>query len=242
MSGNLPSLYPSYLPYKVQHVILTTTQRILEECCYDFARNWLPSILQEHGWDCAAAVELTEWTRILAKRSAKLPMQALELKGSSFNEILSSATKMRHTAVHRLPTTTRSIGQFIESAMRLAEALHHPLHAAQLKELLDEIDSKIKAMELNKNVLEDELNSQLEEIHRQREELNKKEKDVIATTLREDLENKTLIGTLLEESVRKIFDEEPTSRTDVERDQTDEEVNGFMDAVETENGFEAQGK
>ena len=123
-SDNLPSLYTSYLPYKVQHVILTTTQRILEECCFDFTRKWVPSILQEHGWDCAAAVELTKWTRILAMRSAKLPMQALELKRSSFNEILFSTNRLRHTAVHRLPTAARGIDQLIQSALRLTETLH----------------------------------------------------------------------------------------------------------------------
>jgi hypothetical protein len=27
-------------------------QRILEECCFDFARQWFPSMLNKH-WDCA---------------------------------------------------------------------------------------------------------------------------------------------------------------------------------------------
>jgi hypothetical protein len=35
--------------------------------------------------------------------------------------------------------------------------------------------------------------------------LNEKEKELIAGVLREDLENKVLIGVLLEESVRDIF-------------------------------------
>lgn len=60
----------------------------------------------------------------------------------------------------------------------------------------------------------------------------------IATMLREDLENKTTIGLLFEESVKKIFDEELVSQTDLEKDQdkseakTDEDrVNGFVEAV-----------
>jgi hypothetical protein len=245
----MPSLYPSYFPYKVQHIILTTTQRILEECCFDFARKWVPSTLQEHGWDCAAAVELTKWTRILVKHSTKLPMQTLDLKGSSFNEVLIATNKLRHTAVHRLPTTARGVHQLIQSALRLTETLNDPLRTAQLEELHHEIDSKIKAMELNKNVLEDELNAQLQEIQQQREELDRREKDVTATALREDMENKTLIGFLLEEAVQKIFDEELMSRADLEKDQDqseaktdEEEVNGPVETIDAANGVEAEAK
>src|SRR5215469_4868795 len=119
----MPSLYPSYLPYHVQHLILTTAQRVLEECCFRFTKRWLPSILKYHGWDCAEAVELTKWTRILAKRSAStnLPMHALKLSGSTLQDILFATNKLRHTAVHRLPTSARGIGQLIQSAVKLAE-------------------------------------------------------------------------------------------------------------------------
>jgi hypothetical protein len=145
-------------------------------------------------------------------------MQTLDLKGSSFNEVLIATNKLRHTAVHRLPTTARGVHQLIQSALRLTETLNDPLRTAQLEELHHEIDSKIKAMELNKNVLEDELNTQLREIQRQREELDRKEKDVTVTTLREDMENKTLIGLLLEKAVQKIFDEELMPRADLKKD------------------------
>ncbi|PVH91099.1 hypothetical protein DM02DRAFT_706881 [Periconia macrospinosa] len=53
VSDDLPSLYPSSIPYMAQHIILTTTQRILEECCFDFVKRWQPSIVLSKGWDCA---------------------------------------------------------------------------------------------------------------------------------------------------------------------------------------------
>jgi len=174
-------------------------------------------------------------------------MQALDLKESSLNVALFSTNKLRHTAVHRLPTTARGIDQLIRSALRLTETLHDPLRAAQLEELHDEIDSKIKAMELNKNVLEDELNTLLREIQRQREELDRKEKELIVTTLKEDLDNKALIGLLLEESVHRIFDEDFTSRADLEKGldkseaKTDEEMNGFGETIEN-NGMGGIGR
>jgi hypothetical protein len=39
------------IPYKVQHIILGTAQSILEECCYEFSKQWFPSELKSAGWD-----------------------------------------------------------------------------------------------------------------------------------------------------------------------------------------------
>jgi len=150
-----PSLYPSYLPYKIQHLILTTTQHQLEECCFDFAAKWLPSLLEEHKWDCAEAVELTKWTRTLAKRCDKLPASAMD-NGSEapLKEVFFSTNVLRHTAVHRLSTTARGIHKMIQSASRLAQVLGDHSRAAELDNFHLEIGSRIRDMELNKNFLE----------------------------------------------------------------------------------------
>ena len=199
-----PSLYPSYLPYKTQHLILNTAQRILEEGCFEFAEKWLPSVLESRGWDCAEAGELTKWTRTLASRAEGLPPQALKLSGPSLNEVLFATNRLRHSAVHRLPTTARGVDQLVQSAINMAEALQDTVRAAQLEDLHCEIESKIKAMEFSKNVLEDNLSNELREICRQREELDRKEKELVATMLKEDADNKSLIGDLLAESIQKI--------------------------------------
>ncbi|CZR68383.1 uncharacterized protein PAC_18282 [Phialocephala subalpina] len=54
-----PPLPDSAIPFRLQHRILCQTQRLLEECCYDFAERWLPSMLEANGWDAPEAVELT---------------------------------------------------------------------------------------------------------------------------------------------------------------------------------------
>lgn len=84
--------------------------------------------------------------------------------------------------------------------MRFAGAV-----AKQLDGLRAELGSKIQAMDLDKNILENALASKLQEILRQREELEKKEAALIQAMLRDDMDNKALIGQLLEESVYRIF-------------------------------------
>jgi hypothetical protein len=122
--------------------------------------------------------------------------------------VLFSPHKLRHVAVHRLLYTTRGSYQLIYSALRLTETLHDPIRAAQLEELHHELDSKIKPIELNKNVLEDGVSNEFQKIHQQRKELDRREIDLIEKMLKEDNENKSLIGHLLEDSVERIFKEE----------------------------------
>ena len=63
-------------------------------------------------------------------------------------------------------------------------------------------------MELNENFLENRLEEELQKINEQRAELGRREKNAVATMLRDDLENKSLMGNLLEASVERIFKED----------------------------------
>lgn len=216
LKSSIPSLYPSYVPYGAQHAILTTAQTVLEECCFDFASKTIPDALSERGWDCASAVELTKWARVLHK---ELPQG---LSGVTVQSALVSTHQLRHTAVHRLRTTARGISRLLESAVGLAEALNDVARAAQLEELKSELDGKIKAMEMSKNVLEDRAAAGLEEIRRQREELDRQEKQLVLDMLTEDREYKDLVGKLLVASVKDIFED----RTDDGMGKEVEHVNG----------------
>lgn len=185
---------------------MTTAQQVLEECCFDFAKKWLPDLVKERGWDCAAAVELTRWTKILKKKLPNFhPFQALRPGSPSLQDLMVSAAQLRHTAVHRQPTTARRLAQLLDSAIKLADLLQDHIRAARLEQLKSEVDSKIRAMELSKNVLENEALRKLDDIRRQREQLDKMEKNAIETMMRDDLNNRKLAGRLLEESVRNIF-------------------------------------
>lgn len=207
----LPSLYPSYFPYHTQHSILCTIQRVLEECFFDFTNKWMPAEIERNGWDCATAVELTKWTRLLPKWSSKLPEECLQLHGSELDTLLYTIQKIRHTAVHRLRTTARGIGELVLSAIRLAEVLQDGVRTSQLEDLHLDIQRKIKAMELSKNALEGHLISELKAIQLQREELDRKEEELRMATVNSNRENRALVGFLIEKSVQRIFGDESDS-------------------------------
>jgi len=173
-----------------------------------------------------------------AERAPKLPAHAIELRDSSLHEILSSTNKVRHTAVHRLPTTTRGIDQLIQYAMKLAIALRGPLRVARLGELHSDIGSKIRALELIKNTMEDDISRKLQETHQQISNSDREEKEYLAKMLDEHLKNKSLLELFFEESARKILDESailradfPTDCDELEAKSREEDANGFVEAV-----------
>jgi hypothetical protein len=87
------------LPYEVQHFILAMMQRILEEGCYDFASRWIPGTLNEKGWTCSEAVELSTWRKFLPD---VVPYKAISpVPNYSLEKALADAVFIRNAAVHR---------------------------------------------------------------------------------------------------------------------------------------------
>jgi hypothetical protein len=186
-------------------------------------------VLEDNKWDCAEAVELTKWTRLLAKRCDKLPDHAIDSDSkASLDQIFYSTNVLRHTAVHRLSTNAKGVQKMIQSASVLAKTLGDHPRATQLERLRQDIESRIRDMEFNKNFLENRLDEQLRAIEEQRAELDRQEREAIATMLKDDQENKMLIGSLLEASCKEAFvldDSGEEEATTVDREQTDSDKN-----------------
>ncbi|KFZ24006.1 hypothetical protein V502_01515 [Pseudogymnoascus sp. VKM F-4520 (FW-2644)] len=122
---------PASIPYNVQHLILTTTQRLLEECCFGFAAKWAPALVEDKGWDCAEVVELTLWTKTLARLCDKLPADAISNDSEiPLRMVFSSIGALRHLAVHRLSTSAQGIQKMLQSAVRLAVTLEASVREA----------------------------------------------------------------------------------------------------------------
>ncbi|KAI1485701.1 hypothetical protein F5X96DRAFT_658380 [Biscogniauxia mediterranea] len=203
----LPSLYPILIPYNVQHLILNEAQRLLEESCFQFAQTWFPSVLKKRGWNYASSLELTRWTQVIANEANYIPTGAFKMGEEKLNEVLSATHTLRHSAVHRLPTTARGITDMVKSGVAMASVLGDVKRAAQLEVMCDEVASKAKTFEVYKNALENVTKRKLDCIQRQREELDQQEKDVVQGMLKDDAEYKVLMGDLLEEAIAGILRE-----------------------------------
>ena len=224
----MPSLYPVQLPFKIQYSILTSTQKLLEGCCYDFTQKYAPKLLIDKKWDCAEAIELNKWRLAVIRRYGKLPAGAFKRPDHNFHQVLLAGVKIRHAAVHRLHISAKGLVQMVDVAVKFAETLSDSVRASQLEELFRELKSKVKSQELKKNYLETKLKAELEEIECRREELAQRGREAISSTAIEDKDHMHFVGSLLEDKLRDILGE----------DNVDNKVNGEQpnDQLDNTNG------
>jgi len=190
------------LPYSAQHTVLVTAQRLLEEACFEFAQRYMPSVLQSAGYDCPAAVELTQWATILTKHRFKLGKAATSsLKTPLFPALVLSMRTLRNTAVHRIPASTAVVCQLVSSAADLAEVLQESARASLMREICGKVDATFKEADAVRQALTASAHRELEEIRQAREELNKREKAILAKTLSDDAECRRELGHALKQAV-----------------------------------------
>lgn len=203
-SNVLPSLYPCYLPYEAQHVVLTTAQTVLEACCFDFAKQWLPDLVLEQRWNCATAVELNQWTHFLDEKK----LSSLKLESSmtqpTLRTILTEIRNLRDVAVFRVPTTARGISQLLQYAKIFSTLLQDRTRAAMIDRIKESVDDKIYLLELNKKILESTAIRKLHELKEQHAALKRQEQEIISDTLRLDLERGQTAGQTLQHKIEKL--------------------------------------
>ncbi|KAI9728096.1 MAG: hypothetical protein M1834_007812 [Cirrosporium novae-zelandiae] len=187
-------------------MILTGVQHLLEECCFDFASRWLPSVLKDGGWDCAEALELDKWVATLRKNRWKLPDHAFQVgPGVSLLMIFPPIDKIEETAVHRLPTKATKVNEMIDHAARFAKVLRDPVREMRLEELHGRMEDMIRAMERQKDELESQNKAEMERIAEERVKLIKKESEALAKMVEEDDRNKHVLGSLIEDAFRSTI-------------------------------------
>lgn len=188
------------MPYALQHRVLASIQSLLEECCFDFGKRWLPDIITSEGWEVSEQVELTTWTAKLKQHAKRIPADAaFKIPGKSWEEVLFGTHVLRHSAVHRLKTSAYGLVNLIEGAVLLTRMLKDIPRAQRIEEIRDILKSSIEEMERHKKVLQEKLSSQLQSIARQRAELDALEKMAINGMVQSDTDNKFATGQRLNE-------------------------------------------
>ncbi|KUM56499.1 hypothetical protein ACN42_g10714 [Penicillium freii] len=222
------SLYPVYIHYRCQHLVLTTIQELLEESCFEFAQQHFTQLLAKNGWDCPEAVELTEWTKILSHHSNPV----INTLKTPLNEFIGLLRELRHSAVHRLRKTAAGVERLAENAQLFLEALGDSTRSDKVESLRRELQSAIEELKRNKDLFERRLLAQLREIQKKRSELDVWEKNAKEAMIREDLQCSRDIGEGLEIIVRKVKSKDPR---EAEGERTLPDV--YSDSLDSEEEF-----
>ena len=195
----IPRLHPVYLPFKTQHKILVLVQSLLEECCLDFGNAWVPDLMEAQKWHEAESIELTQWIKKVVKYIKSLPPSAIKpIAGKSISQIFFGTSTLRHSAVHRLPTSAAGILNMLSAAITFAEALNDFKRAEKVTDIKAQLEASIEEIVQHQNLLQGKLTAQLEDIARRRSELDELEKSSIEEMLATDKKQRTEVGSTFE--------------------------------------------
>ena len=170
-------LHPTYIPFRTQHKILTFVQSTLEKCCLDFGRTWVPQLMKAKKWDEPESIELTEWIKQFPKYTKGLPTSATrKIAGKNLNQVLSNTTNLRHTAVHRTPTSIGGIIDMLHAACDFASTLKDTPRAVLIRTIADQLSASIEILSQGQGLLQRTAFDEFEVTAKGRIELDKLEK------------------------------------------------------------------
>ncbi|KAF3906753.1 hypothetical protein AA313_de0203985 [Arthrobotrys entomopaga] len=231
----IPNLFPVYLPYPAQHILMTEAQRILERACYDYTGRWLPEILDREQFQHPENAELSKWVKLLEESYKKLPHDAYDesvFLSNSLTQTVFGIVNLRHTAVHRIKTHSKGLEDMLEGAVRFARFLKDETNQTKLQAILDKARELSLNLEAEKILLQSKLEKELVEIETAKRELIRREAYALEQIIHDDKRARNMI-TLDVSGINKD-DKDVNDETDRETD-NDTEADGEI-VVDTESG------
>nr|BAI44736.1 similar to ubiquinol-cytochrome-c reductase [Alternaria alternata] len=199
-------LHHPRIPFQIQHRVLSVAQQILEESCFNFIRAWLPSLLEERGWRCGTAVELTKWLYVIKKHMKSLPDNCMSIaERASFNKLVPIVAQLRHAAVHRLHLLSNKFLSQIHSASVLAEALQEEMSKASLQTMYAQVDTHVKKMNQDVEAMNQEGRKRIIQIQAEREKLRQEELLLRQSMAQQLIDISAATGQALTESIATSF-------------------------------------
>lgn len=199
----------------------------------------MPDELRDRGWDCPESVELSKWTEIL-KRDGVLERENTR---KTMKELLRSIASIRHTAVHRLRTSSAGLELFIADAEDLVEVLGDPEYSKSISQLRKDISSAIMELKQNKQFLQLQLEHTKASIEQQHAELDRREQEAIENAKEEDKKYQILAGDKVQKALEVMENSEVTTNGSMSllgdvngvediADDDDDDVDNFEDCEE----------
>ncbi|KAG9185454.1 hypothetical protein G6011_07998 [Alternaria panax] len=173
------------LPLWDQHRVLVRVQYALEKTCFAFAQKTLGSVLQREGWDCAEAVELNRWPKILLSYQEECNLNSVQEVDKSLPILLDSITQLRHNAVHRVSLSSLELSQYLTDAVMLAQLLQDDGCSRFISTVRERTQDAIEEFVRNKAILDSRLADIKCMFAAKRVELDLEEATLLETAVRE---------------------------------------------------------
>ncbi|KAF5714261.1 ubiquinol-cytochrome-c reductase cytochrome c1 [Fusarium mundagurra] len=153
-----------YVPIRIQTLILTRIQAILEHACFSFAQEAMPDILEETKWSCPEAGELNAWAYHFKKHWEVLQQHSrCQGSGLVLTSFLYSAKQIRHIAVHRQPVTVDYLLMLMSHAINFCISLDVPKALDMIRKIRNSAETQIQKLEDCKKNIEQGLSTASQE-------------------------------------------------------------------------------
>ncbi|CAN9440265.1 unnamed protein product [Alternaria alternata] len=163
------------LPLWDQHRVLVKVQYALEKACFTFAQKRLENVLQKEGWDCAEAVELNRWPKVLLTYPEDCNLNGLNEFDESLPNLLDSVTQLRHDTVHRVRLSSNEILQHLTDAVMFAQLLKDDECSEFVSTIRRKTQDAIEELVRNKAILDRRLDEIKNGFTAKRAELDRQE-------------------------------------------------------------------
>ena len=159
------------------------------------------------NWEEAESIELTQWVKRVSKHIKSLPKAATKaITGKSLNQVLFDTSTLRHSAVHRLPTSANGILNMVTTAVSFAEALNDDKRAAKIEKIKQRLSAKIGDIVQHQTLLERKLSDELEDLGRRRAEIDASERQAIDDVLKMDKAQRAEAGLAVENILSNVLE------------------------------------
>lgn len=153
----------------------------------DFGNAWVPDLMIAQHWEEVESIELTRWVKKFSKHAKDLSSTATrEIAGRSLMQVLFATSSIRHSAVHRLPTSAVGILNMINAASAFTEALNDTTRAAQIERIKEKLTESLEDIIQHQTLLEHKLSDQLKDLARRKAEIVELEKLAVEDMVNSD--------------------------------------------------------
>ncbi|KAI9652535.1 MAG: hypothetical protein M1831_006726 [Alyxoria varia] len=195
------------LPFKVQHLVTKMLQEKLEVAAFEFGQQNFPLVMQNKQWDCAEAVELHEWAKVIEKKFnlVPLPGHSAPLSAMFQKTVLRDLEQLRHMAVHRLRLPVERVIAILQSAKTVTEALADNETTGLLEPIIRELQDFITRGKACIKDRQSTLNKELKQIEAERQALMDRERVAQSNAADNVVADKVAMGKEFDTAVRRIL-------------------------------------
>ncbi|KAL2880621.1 hypothetical protein SGCOL_003995 [Colletotrichum sp. CLE4] len=191
----LPRLRTAFLSYEAQHALMTRTQELLEDACFEFAKQEHPEILESGQWDSSECVELQKWVRIFNNELfSQFEGEKVPLPHTGWHTFFESIRHIRHKAVHRQVLCAADVKAHLTDAESLARLLRQDVCQVKLGLLKEEMEMALAISERKRGVLVDAYQAKFDEIEARRKDLDELERRMREELVREHKKMQSDLG------------------------------------------------